>query len=159
MSAMTELGPLDHLLRPALPWRQHPHLTECGKELDRVDPARLITVAELQRRIRELGQKRAAYSTCITCSETAGRHRATDPVDVVMRELAALRWVRDRSQGQPWERRRLIATELEAVAALVAAHREEFDGYLADRAAAVSLADHRSSRRRPRAVPTMGGTL
>lgn len=46
-----------------------------------------------------------------------------------------------------WARRGRLAAELEALAALVEAHREEFDGYLAGLAATVKLADRRQLRR------------
>lgn len=164
---MPELGPVDHVTRPPLPWRTEPHITECGKPLDGLD-GRLITTAELDRRVNQLGQARAAYTTCMTCWDTACRHRSDrpDPIGVLARELEGLRWASPvehcRAGTKAWKhavRRERLVGELEALAALVAAHREEFDGYLADRGEAVSLAEARATRQRRAPRPRMGGAL
>lgn len=172
---MSKLDPVDHVARPALPWRVQPDITECGKDLARLADDRIITPAELLRRISDLGQKRAAYTTCITCWETASRHRSDQPesIRVVLREVEALQWrgtyalgdlshlsaARREKQLRDRERHQRLVAELEAIAALVSAHRAEFDGYLAGRDEAVSLAEHRATRREPRRQPRMGGTL
>lgn len=162
---MTEtLGPVDHIARPPLPWRTTPTLTECGKGLVTIDAARIITPAELTSRIGRLGQKRAAYTTCMTCWDSAERHRSgsPDPIELVIREAQAVQHSRSYppqllERMKPGERNRAIrdasrrerlSGELEAIAALVAAHRDEFDGYLVGRSEAVSLADRRAARRR-----------
>lgn len=143
------VGPVDHVTRPPLPWRTDAHVTECGKPLD-----------QLVARVQELGQKRAAYSTCMTCWETASRHRSDrrDLVRTLRREIEALRYVPLGFIAEPAtkactldQRRRRLDSELEALGALVDAHREEFDGYLAGKAQTASLADRRRSRAaRPR---------
>jgi len=163
---MSTLSPVDHVARPRLPWRISPHLTECGKDLARFDLDRIITTDALIARIRDLGRQRAAYTTCMTCWETARRHRSDrpDPLRVIMRELEALRWSEDVPLGdldhltaarreqvtRDHARRRLVAGELEALGALVTAHRAEFDDYVAGLAETVSLTDRRATRRASR---------
>jgi hypothetical protein len=141
---VTALGPVDHLARPPLPWRHAADLTECGIPLANLDPTRVITAAALDRRIRDLGQQRTAYTTCMTCWSTAGRWRSgePDPIQVIVREAQAVEY-----PGRHPARRDALAAEVEAIVALVAAHREEFDGYLAGRSEAVSLADRRRRNR------------
>lgn len=172
---MSTLGPLDHVARPALPWRTSADLTECGKEIARIEPARILTIEQLAARVADLGQKRAAYTTCMTCWETADRwgSRDPDPIKSVVREAEAVQHVsryvpaslqhlkpshRERVVRDVARRERLTA-DLEAIVALVAAHREEFDGYLSGRSEAVSLAERRSTRKAQVRQPRMGGTL
>lgn len=57
-----------------------------------------------------------------------------------------------------WARRQRLEAELEAIAVLVAEHRDEFDGYLAGRDQTVSLAARRALAAR-RGRPRPGGTL
>jgi hypothetical protein len=142
---MSTLGPLDHLARPPLPWRLCATLTECGKTLTELDPARVITADTLARRIRDLGKQRAAYTTCMTCADTAERWRSIDPEPLVvfLREAEAVQYRTRRNVA----RREALTAEVEAITALIAAHREEFDGYLADRSATVSLDTVRRARR------------
>jgi hypothetical protein len=171
---MSELGPLDHLPRTLLPWRTEPDLTECGRPIGDVG-GRIVTVAELQARIASIGRQRAAFTACMTCMEAADRHHragAGDAMGAIARELAAVQYVSDYSDAQlqviyggpgarrrggvekakaARDRRRRFAAELDAIAALVAAHRDEFDGYLADRAETASLDEARAARRLKRA--------
>lgn len=149
---MSELGPLDHISRHPLPWRSA-HLTECGRDLS------LITREQVKKRIADVGQKSAAYSTCMTCATTSDRY-PQDLINAVYREAGAVQrhmsiygpaqialmdhrhrdaYVKDR------DRRGLLAAELEAIQALVEAHREEFDGYLSGLNDTVKL----DERRRP----------
>lgn len=125
---------LDHVRRADLPWRVA-DLTECGRRV--TDVAQLITRDELAARLARHGRKRSAMLTCMTCFETAGRYRAfaVDPVDALRRE------VNDYRQDE-----RLTA-ELRALAALVQAHREEFDGFVTGLGETVSLAAARAGRR------------
>lgn len=118
--------PRDHVQRPSLPWREDDR-TECGKPCN--DVRSVISRDELLLRVRRDGIQRAAYSTCMTCLETANRWKdwAADPVDVMAREFYG---------GRRHER---MGDELRAIAALIAAHREEFDSYLAGLGQTVSL--------------------
>jgi len=159
---MTALGPLDHLSRPPLPWRA-PHLTECGKSLDTIDAGRIVSYDQLRNRVADIGQKRAAFETCMTCWETANRW-PDDPATALYREVGVVYRTppshydfppsrhddgkQRRSYEEAKARRDRFAGELEAIQALIEAHREEFDGYLAGMGETVSLADRRNARRK-----------
>jgi len=123
--------PVDHILRPHLPWREAQPITECGYDASKV---KTLTRSEYRARLKDLGQQRTAMLTCMTCASTAGRHRTwdDDPREAMAREIeweGSGRWAHlDRGER--------LKDELIAIAELVAAHREEFD-------AAVSLREQR----------------
>lgn len=151
MTDTEKIGAVDHITRAVLPWRIAADLTECGKNVAEY-VGRLVTREEAAARIKAIGQKRAAFSLCMTCADTSDRHRnkrglATDLVHVVARATSSVDHAgppyTDRSPSGQWLERQRLAAELEAIAALVEAHREEFDSYLAGREQTVSLADHR----------------
>lgn len=130
---------LDHVLRAPLPWRDT-KAAECGL----AHPQRAITRDEFVARVRQQGQKRAALTTCMTCFETAQRWPAWehDPVARLSREFKHdVRW-RPRQTEET-----VLARELRALAALVEAHRDEFDAYLAGLAHTPRLDEHRSRRK------------
>lgn len=138
MADMAEV--LEHVARPNLPWRDDT-LTECGKTTDgRV----VITREQLLAKIRKQGQARAALSTCMTCTQTATRWQdwATAPSDVMRRNVPSW-W--GASQRHPIAVR--MDAELRAIAALIEAHREEFDGFLAGLEDAADLGARRQRRR------------
>lgn len=162
-----KVGLVDHILRTALPWRAAAHLTECGKAAGDL-AGRLVTRDEAAARIKRIGQARAAFTLCMTCAETSDRRHRFDPVDavaVVARETGALqhatpplpaspytdgpKWAERRRRGDElWGERKRVNAELEAIAVLIAAHRDEYDAYLSGRAEAVSLDERRRQRRR-----------
>lgn len=124
-------GPRDHVLRAALPWRTDKRRTECGKDAEAVPT---ITRDQLVERTRKLGQQRASLFTCMTCWNTAARRPgawAENPVAVMDREC------------DPYPPDPRLRDELLAVAALIDAHRDEFDELLAGLSATVRLADRR----------------
>ncbi|MET0698969.1 MAG: hypothetical protein ABWY93_04835 [Mycobacterium sp.] len=125
-----EEQPRDHVRRPDLPWRTAT-LTECGLQAATVKSC--IDNAELQARVRVDGKRRTAYSTCITCLETAARWPAfaEDPVQALSREVYAMR-------GNPQ-----LAAELRALAALAGKYHDEFEDFLNGLQATVSLSDRR----------------
>jgi len=133
--------PLAHLVRRSPPWRE-PTKTECGRDL--TDIARHITRDEAKALIRKHGQQRAAFLLCMVCVQTSDRYRdwAASPTDVIARE-GTTRWKQQHSQ---------MDRELFAIAALIEAHRGEFDGYLADLDETVSLADRRRAQRSTKRV-------
>lgn len=140
--------PLAHVLRAALPWRDGPVLTECGKHPATGMP--VMSVPEFVAMVKRLGKQRASLQVCITCWNTAVRHSVTsweaDPVGVIAREASWARtiWpgvVRDDPAA------RLFRDELIAIAELIARHREEFDGIVVGLAEAPRLADARRKRR------------
>ena len=116
--------PLDHILRPILPWREHSNVTECGKDAENVSA---ITPQEYRNRVKEFGVQRAGLFTCMTCSETYSRHnetwrsaRADDPRLVLARELD--RETQRRRRSLPPQLHR----ELQALGELVSNHGAEF---------------------------------
>lgn len=141
--------PLAHVLRAALPWRDGPVLTECGKHPDA--GMTVMSVIEFIAMVKKLGQQRASLQTCITCWTTACRHKVTswgaDPVGVVAREVS---WARTMRPGVVRDdpSARLFRDELVAIAELIARHPEEFGNLLAGLAEAPRLADARRRKRR-----------
>lgn len=151
---------IDHVSRPALPWRTEVELTECGRPVEDYE-GRLITSAELATRIKDLGKQRAAMITCMTCLETFNRWASAlnDPITVTQRELqqvahrayegpvenlrpdVAERYVEHR------ERREKISRELQAIALLIDAHRSEFEELIEDLASTVSIQRGRKRKR------------
>lgn len=120
--------PVDHILRPQLPWRHAPRITECGYNAERVPT---ITREAYFTRKKDLGQQRCAMLTCMTCADTASRWATWDnePRQALQREIeweghGRYRWGRN-------ERGTRLRDELLAIAALIEAHREEFDAHIA----------------------------
>ena len=118
--------PVDHIERPRLPWRDatEPSITECGYDASKVQT---ITRADFFQRRKDLGQQRAAMLTCMTCSQTAERWETweKDPRKALEREITwECAWRSDRGQR--------LKDELLAVAALIAAHPDEFRMLLTD---------------------------
>ena len=118
--------PVDHILRPMLPWRSTEGvITECGYDAAKV---KTLTRQEYFQRLSELGQRRAAMLTCMTCADTA-RNWGTwedDPRKALNREIDwECRW-RKTDRGEQ------LKDELTAIAALIEAHRSEFDAAVAE---------------------------
>lgn len=118
--------PVDHILRPQLPWRAGPGVTECGLNAEK---APTLTREAFFRRVKDLGQQRAALLTCMTCSDTASRWSTweDDPRQAMQRELI---W----EGGYGWRTRDRgcqLHDELLAIADLIEAHRADFDAGMA----------------------------
>jgi hypothetical protein len=120
--------PVDHILRPQLPWRQGDGaITECGYDAAKV---KTLTREKYFQRLQDMGQQRAALFTCMTCADTAKRWGAwdDDPGRALDREIA---W---ECGGSYWcnrdDRGFRLRDELFAIAALIAAHRDEFDALM-----------------------------
>lgn len=135
----------DHVARPTLPWRTDRH-TQCGRDADDVDS--VISVEELEARIERDGHERSLDTTCRTCWETSrdAARWETNPIGVVARE-AVRAGIGSREPSSRPEAVR-FAWELRATAALIEAHRSEFDGYLAALQSTVSITEHRRKARR-----------
>lgn len=132
---------LDHITRPILPWRTG-DLTECGKNSEDVES--VISRDEMIAKIRRQGKQRAAMSSCMTCWSAAQYNRDWNksPSEVIARDTA--RGNRYATQIEDTQ----LDRELRAIAALIEAHRQEFDDFLAGLDAARSL----DLRRRARAA-------
>jgi hypothetical protein len=115
--------PVDHILRPTLPWRESAAITECGYDASKV---KTLTRPEFFARLKEFGKRRAAMLTCMTCSDAAGRWGTwdDDPRVAVQREIEWERgsayWRERNDRGQR------LKDELLAVASLIESHKDEF---------------------------------
>lgn len=115
--------PVDHILRPQLPWRNGPGITECGYNAEKVQT---LSRGAYFERVKSLGQQRSAMLTCMTCSQTASRWGTwdDDPRQSMQRELDwECGWRRS-------DRGVRLRDELLAIAALIDAHREEFNSHI-----------------------------
>lgn len=117
--------PVDHIERPRLPWRPSSEgsVTECGLDASKT---RTVTRLEFLQREKDYGRQRNAILTCMTCCDTARRWGTweDDPRKALDREIAwELRWRAERGEVR-------LKDELVAIAALIEAHREEFDAHM-----------------------------
>lgn len=80
--------PVDHILRPSLPWRANGDaaITECGYDASKV---KVLTRPEFFQRLKDMGRQRTALLTCMTCSDAAGRWKSweDDPRQAIEREI------------------------------------------------------------------------
>lgn len=113
--------PVDHILRPSLPWRigDEDAITECGYDASKV---KALTRPEFLQRLKDFGQQRTAMLTCMTCSDTARRWGTweDDPRRAMEREI---NWECGYRRSDRGER---LKDELLAIAALIEAHPDEF---------------------------------
>lgn len=114
--------PREHVVRPALPWRDEQR-TECGLTAD----DKTLTRDDLVDKVRKQGQRRAQLTTCGTCYDTAQRWPdwSRNPSAVMARELKNVNHWMGPDEGNP------INDELRVIAMLIQEHREEFDQALA----------------------------
>ncbi|SEU46446.1 hypothetical protein [Nonomuraea wenchangensis] len=135
---MTDDMPLQHVIRPKLPWRDE-QLTECRKPPNE----HAITRDQFIAKVRKLGKKRAAMTTCMTCFDTAERWPDwnTNPVAVLARDVRGVTYWGGVDHEAP------LRDELRAIALLIEAHQEEFAQTLAALKNTVPF-----GKRKPRAV-------
>lgn len=117
--------PVDHIIRPLLPWRSGPGITECGYDASKVSA---ISRDDYKSRVKDMGKQRAAMITCMTCANTAERwgEWSNDPRKALGREIE---W------ESGWSRRNngsLLLDELLAIESLIETHRGEFDAKIAE---------------------------
>jgi hypothetical protein len=114
--------PVDHIMRPRLPWRSIDEVvTECGFNVTKV---KTLTREEYRARFKELGRQRMALLTCMTCMDTNARWGswADDPRQAMLREIDwEMRWGRNVADHE-----QRLKDELTAIAGLIEAHPEEF---------------------------------
>lgn len=113
--------PVDHILRPRLPWRapSEPAVTECGYDASKVTT---LTREEFFARQKDMGKQRCALVTCMTCSDAAKRWPTweEDPRKALEREIQWECGWRKLAEGTR------LRDELRALASLVAAHHDEY---------------------------------
>lgn len=117
--------PVDHILRPRLPWRgDESAITECGYDASKV---KTLTREEFFQRRKELGERRTAMLTCMTCSDTTRRWKTweDDPRQALEREIT---WEWGGGYHAREDRGVRLRDELFAIASLIEAHRDEFAG-------------------------------
>jgi hypothetical protein len=124
--------PVDHILRPRLPWRPADEgpITECGYDATKV---KTLTRAEFFQRQKDMGERRTAMLTCMTCSDTARRWRTweDDPRLAMQREIEWERNCGYYSRG-PDLRGSRLKDELIAIKALIEAHKDEFTAMITE---------------------------
>lgn len=119
--------PVDHVIRPGLPWRASGDgaMTECGYDASKV---KALTRSEFFQRLKDFGQQRTAMLTCMTCSDTARRWGTwdDDPRKSLEREIQWETGWRGSKRGDR------LKIELQAIAKLVESHPEQFQAILTD---------------------------
>jgi hypothetical protein len=124
--------PVDHVLRPQLPWRSPfaPAITECGYDASKV---KTLTREEFFLREKEYGVQRSALLTCMTCRDTAKRwgRWQDDPRLGLQREIEWERGNSYYSRGRE-DRGCLLRDELTVIAVMIENHRAEFDAALTE---------------------------
>ena len=143
--------PVDHILRPQLPWRNNAAITECGYDASKV---KTLTRAEYFERVKEYGQQRAALFTCMTCAETAQRWETwdDDPRKALQREIQwEAGWRKDRGD--------MLRDELVAIAELICSHRDEFVSHVERTQRQRSWNEKKAALARKPALPKHRGGL
>lgn len=147
--------PVDHILRSQLPWRNEAGITECGYDASKV---KAVTREEYFARLKELGQQRTAMLTCMTCADTARRWKTweEDPRRAIGREVeweAGGAYYSTRN-----DRGQRLRDELLAIAALVEAHRDEFDAHIALTEQRRAWNEQKAAQQaKPKVAPIRGG--
>jgi hypothetical protein len=134
---------LEHVLRARPPWRHGEELTECGLG---VTGRQVISRDAFIAKVRSQGKSRSAMTTCMTCWQTASRHPSWDqnPVASLIREAQHFEWHPIMSMPA---KSITFRDELLAIAALVAAHEDEFEALLVGLGETVRLDERRGRRR------------
>jgi hypothetical protein len=116
-------NPVDHVLRPQLPWRSAPSVTECGLDASKVGT---LTRGEYFERLKDMGSQRAALFTCMTCGDTARRwgRWEDDPRKALDREIA---WETGWHRGDHGSQ---LLDELVAIEALIKAYPDAFAAFV-----------------------------
>jgi hypothetical protein len=98
-------------------------MTECGLDASKV---KALSRDDYFARHKELGMQRCAMMTCMTCSQTATRWKRweDDPRQALGREVEWENSWRRSDRGD------LLRDELLAIAALIEAHKDEFQNLL-----------------------------
>lgn len=126
-------------------------MTECGHIASEM--ALVWTRDQAAAKYKEFGEQRMAMLTCMTCLHTANRWPTweTSPVAVMDRECSREGWAfRQYSDPEHQAEKNLLERELRALAALAAAHPEEFEATVQGLAETGDLAAKRAQRNRRR---------
>lgn len=125
--------PVDHILRPRLPWRPDQPITECGYNAASV---KTLTREEYAARLKEYGQQRSGLVTCMTCMQAASRWPTwqDDARLAIQREVEweAVHWSVGRVVQHSKDRGHRMLDELRAIESLIESHPEEFQKLLTE---------------------------
>jgi hypothetical protein len=128
--------PVDHIIRPLLPWRSEGSMTECGLNAASV---KVLSRPEYEARLKDWGIQRSAMVTCMTCAQTFERYPdwQTEPRLAIGREVEYERAHYHRFRGQvsvrsDEKRGARLRDELFAIEALISAHPDEFAKLVAE---------------------------
>lgn len=131
---------LNHIARTSLPWRDADR-TICGQPVNQYADGVVINLRDAHAMARRLGQQRFALVICMTCANNANRWTEWDanPLGRMEREVTG---------GGFRKIDPVIVAELRAMAALIAAHRDEFDDIVRSyvEGDVVTIGDLRSKR-------------
>lgn len=110
-----------HLARPALPWRASP-LTRCGRLISELGEGQIVSLAQAKKLVKQ----RQADLVCITCLQHVNDwpEWGTNPGGLLHQYTRTGAWGPARDG---W-----LTDDLRAIAALIEAHRDEFDALVAD---------------------------
>ena len=133
-------GPLTHIARTPLPWRIATK-TVCGKPIANYPTERVVGLADAVAMQRRMGTQRFVLAICMTCAHNVGKWAEwdADPMRRMEREVTG---------GGFRKIEPIVEHELRAIAALIAAHRDEFDATVESYASGgiVSMSDLRKQR-------------
>lgn len=122
--------PVDHILRPTLPWRSPDDgaITECGYDASKVST---LTREQYFARLKDYGQQRTALCTCMTCANTAQRWGTwdDDPRLAIEREI---QWEQPQYRRFKDQRGQRLRDELVAIEAIIRQHPELFAAIVAE---------------------------
>lgn len=115
--------PLTHISRTPLPWRD-PGKTVCGHPIAQYPDHLVVNLADARAMQKRLGKQRFALAICMTCAHNVGHWASWDenPFGRMQREVTG---------GGFGKREPELEAELRAIATLIAARRDEFDGLVA----------------------------
>lgn len=126
-----------------LPWRPA-WQTECGLVIEQSSD--VLTRAEWIAKVKNEGQQRAAFSTCMTCWQTALRRDYSKRGD---EEEAALRAIARELESYNKAGREVLRADFAAIAILIERHRNEFDDLIEDYKSTVRLPMQVDRKARP----------
>lgn len=133
--------PLTHIMRTSLPWRAATK-TVCGRPTEQYRADLVVPLADAVKMRQRLGQQRFALVICMTCANCCNNWSEwdTNPVARMLSEVS------DSSR----RRDPVVEAELRAIAALIAAHRDEFDSIVDGHVSGgvVTMGDLRKKRSR-----------
>jgi hypothetical protein len=135
--------PVAHLPRAVPPWDEIRY-THCGRLI--VDVAKMGTAEAYAALVKRQGQRRAAYDYCQNCTERAKYTQGsweTNATDIALDWLGRTRYISDGGRD-------IATATLHALAALVDAHREEFEAHRdATKSGIASLNAKRTAKNMP----------